>query len=209
MALTNTQSIIDKLELYAGDSTDLSSTDELDLIQKKYNQVLEEHDWEFLKKTATGTLSTSLQYVTAPADFRSFAKNYQSYKKVIYIGSNYDAYEIVPFDNRREFRDQKGYAYYDALNARIYFTRQPDTADTYEFDYLHIPTALTTSTSPIFPVRYWDALYHSALMDNDIIQLSDKARREYKENEAAYRTIIDKMVSWNATLSNNDTYGLQ
>lgn len=210
MAFTTTADIIRLFELYAGDETELSSTEEIDLANKIYNQILEEFEWEFLKKTATGTLSTSVPYVTAPADFRSFVKNYENNKKVIYVGTNYEPYEVIPFGDRRQYRNNKGYAYYDALNSRIYFTSQPTATDSYEFDYFHVPALLTVSpnSAPIFPVRYWDAIYHGMQIDNDIIQLSDKARREYAENKSRYEDILSKMSRWNATLSNQDTYGL-
>lgn len=208
--MTTTQDIINAFELYAGDSTGLSSTEELALVQKKYDQILEEHEWEFLRKTATGTFSTSVPYVSAPTDFRSFAKNYdQGTTKAVYVGTNYQPYLVIPMADRITFRNSKGYVYYDALNSRIYSTVQLTGSEPYEFDYIHVPAALTTGTAPIFPARYWDAIYHAMLLDNDIIQMSDKARSEYKENKAAYDSIMSKMSAWNSTIGNYDTYGIQ
>ena len=212
MALTNGQSIIDKFELYAGDETELSSAEELDLLNKKYFYVLNLHEWEFLKKEATGTLSTSVDYVDIAvdhADFYSFAKNHDNNQKVVYIGDNYEPYEIIPFGNRRQYRNNQGYAYYDVRQKRLTFTKQPSVADSYEFDYIYKPDDLTTATAPVFPVNFWDAIYHAMLLDNDIIQMSDKARREYQENQQKFEEIMSSMYAWNASITNQDTYGIQ
>ena len=206
MSLSNTSHIIQKFELFVGDETELSSAEELDLLQKIYNQVLESHEWEFLKKEASGTVSTSLDYLSAPADFASFIKNYDD-KRVVYIGSNYEPYYVIPYNERRMYRNQSGFVYFDARQDRITFTKQPTVADSYEFDYIYVPSALdTTSSNPVFPVRFWDILYHGMCVDNDIIQMSEKARSYQRENQTRYDQLLSNMKYWNDTISGYDTY---
>lgn len=206
MAFANTSNIIDKFELFVGDTTELSSAEELDLLQKIYNQVLASHEWEFLKKEASGTLSTSLDYVTPATDLSHFIKNYDN-KKVIFIGTNYEPYYIIPYNRRREYRNQTGFAYYDARQDRLTFTKQPAEAKAFEYDYIYVPSALdTTSSNPVFPVRFWDLLYHGMCIDNDIIQMSEKARSYQAENLARYNQLLSDMRYWNDSISGYDTY---
>lgn len=206
--LSTTSQIIEKFELFAGDETELSSSEELDLCEKIYREILASEEWEFLKKPATGTLSTSVDYVAMPTDFDRFSTN-QYNKKVVYIGDNYDPYEIIPYDERRLYRNMKGYAYYDARQNRLYFTAQPTEALSYEFDYLYTPDALTTAGSnPVFPNRFYDVLYHGMLIDNPIIQMSEKARSYQGENAARFAQILNSMKMWNKSINNKDTYGI-
>ena len=67
--------IIQKFELQVDDLTELSSADELDLLNKVYKKVLGEKPYECTKKSGSGTLSTSVPYVTLPADFLFFVPN--------------------------------------------------------------------------------------------------------------------------------------
>ena len=197
-ALTTAQDIITKFELYAGDETELSSQEEIDLLQKIYNKVCEAAEWEILKKQFTGVQSTTVPYVALPADFIQLLKNKARNQKVVYVGTNYDPYQIITFDERRNYRNQKGYAYIDMALGRLYFTKQPDSAETIEFDYIAYPPLLTTSSVLVFPSRYWDVFYFGMLLDNDIIQMNDKRRAYEKENTLEYQTILQNMRNWNA-----------
>lgn len=196
--LATVQDIITKFELYAGDETELSSQEELDLVQKIYSQVLEAGEWEFLKTAFTGVQSTSVPYIALPDDFIQMMKNQGRNQKVVYVGTNYDPYVVVTFDERRNYRNQKGYCYIDMATSRLYFTKQPESADTVEYDYLAYPAELTTTDALVFPPRYWDVIYFGMLLDNDIIQMSDKARAYEKENIISYQTILQNMRNWNA-----------
>lgn len=209
-----TSDIIKRFELYVDDMTELSSQEELDLANKIYSQICDDRPWEFLKKAATGTTSTSVSYITAPSDFAYFSENKQatdntraydgvSAPRVIFVGSTYREYKVINFSDRRQYRDQDGYVYYDAAQGRIYFTKQPTSADTYEFDYISAPTALTLATSPAFPERYQHAIYHGMAIDDDIIQRFEKARSYAGENAARYNKYLTDMRYWNAKLLNN------
>lgn len=197
-ALATAQDIITKFELYAGDETELSSQEEIDLLQKIYNEVCEADEWEVLKTEFTGVQSTSVPYVALPSNFIQMMKNKDRNQKVVYVGAKYDPYYVITFDERRNYRDQKGYCYVDVATSRLYFTRQPDSAESIEFDYLAYPPVLTTSSVLVFPPRYWDVFYFGMLLDNDIIQMNDKRRAYEKENTLEFQKILQNMRNWNA-----------
>jgi len=207
--------IITKFEQYVDDTTELSATQELDLLNKVINKICLYRPWEFLKKSATGTLSTSVSYVALPSDFSYLVENNQTTDnavgidnnaspKVVFIGSTYTPYQMVNWSDRRQYRNQSGYAYIDAVNSRLYFTLQPTVADSYEFDYMSVPTALAlTSETPTIPARFHDMLYHAMAVDDDIILRYPKAQSYAVENNARYKSYLEDMAWWNAGLQLN------
>jgi hypothetical protein len=203
--------IITKFETQVDDTSELSSTQELDLLNKVYQQVCNDRPWEFLKTSATGTLSTSVPYVSLPADFGYITENNQSTfnnddvrnnaaPKVVWVGSNYRPYQVVNWSDRRQYLNHDGYCYVDIPNARLIFTLQPTTADTYEFDYIKVATALSLSDTPLVPVRFQDMLYHGMAVDNDIILKFPKAQSYAEENQAKYDGYVRSMGYWNSNL---------
>lgn len=198
MALTTTQDIISKFELFIGDSTELSTTEEVDLVQKVCTKIYNSDEWEFLKKEATGTINGT--EISQPSDFD---RNLSVQR--IYIGTNKREFIQVPFDRRREFDNQNGYFYYDARQGKFIFTVAQN--DTYSYDYLYIPeTVDLVSSNPVMPVRFYDMVYHAMCLDSDIINLSDKARSYAQVNEAKYASILADMQSWNKKISGYNTY---
>lgn len=196
--MTNTNDIITAFELYLGDSTELSTTEELALCQKVYNKILASEEWEFLKKEATGSVSGT--DVTAPTDFDRLTSD-----QTIYLGTANHQRMVIPFQSRREYSNTKGYVYYDARQGKFVFTASEN--DTYSFDYIFVPPALTTSGSnPLLPVRFYDMIYHGMCIDSDIINLSDKARSYAQLNQLRYEEILADAKSWNKKLSGYQTY---
>jgi len=200
-----TSEILSKFELYVDDGTELSSSEELDLANKIYQAVCSYRPWEFLKKTATGSIVSG--EITLPADFAYMANNFQSTNssvntetetapKVIFVGTNLDPYRIVNFSDRRQYRNQS-VCYIDPQDSKIKFIVVP-TATTYEFDYIKIPASLTLSTSPIFPSRFHDIIVHGMAVDDFAIQLFDKARSYASENQVKYNNILKDMSYANA-----------
>lgn len=198
MALTTTSDIIQKFELYFGDETSLSSQEELDLLQKKYDEVLASEEWEFLKKEATGTISGT--DITQPTDFDRLTTDQN-----IYLGTALQQFSVIPFTNRRNFNNQNGYFYYDAKNQK--FVATTSQSNTYAFDYIYVPPALdTTSSNPIFPTRFYDMLYQMMCVDADIINMSDKARSYAQLNQSMADSSLADMKSWNKKLSSMQSY---
>jgi hypothetical protein len=200
MSLQNTSDIITAFELYFGDETSLSSQEELDLLQKKYDELLSSTEWEFLKKEATGSISNT--EITQPSDFDRLTSDQR-----IYIGSNFKEYPVIPFTDRRNYRNMNGYFYYDAKNEKFVSTFSINS--TYSFDYIYVPPALDkTGSNPVFPLRFYSALFHAMCIDADIINMSDKARSYASLNQRMYDEIVNNMKSWNIKISGFNTYGV-
>lgn len=199
--------LIAKFNLFTEDSTELSAAEELALLNSKYLHLCSLKSYEFLKKSATGTTSTTVPYITMPADFSHFSSNNQEASdgddpKVIFVGSSFRPYKIINFSDRRQYRDQDGYAYLDIVNSRIYFTKQPVSAETYEFDYICVPATLTLATSPIFPERFQDVLAYMMSVDSFIIQQYPKAQSYAPENQSKANEILENLDLWNGNLTN-------
>lgn len=140
--------IIARFRLQVDDATELSSDEELELLNEVYSDICNERDWEWLKTTHTGSTSISVPYITLPADFKKLSPNKYN-KSVVFVGTDYDEYTVIPFSDRRDYRDMDGYCYIDIPNSRLVFTRQPSTVKSVEFDYIKKPTAVAVGTSPI------------------------------------------------------------
>lgn len=200
--------LITQFELQVGDLTELSSTEELTILNRVYQRICSDRPWEFLKKTAALTQSTSVPYIALPADFGYLAPNYNysgndwySEGAVALVGSTYDPYTIIPFSDRNRYRDASNKAYIDSANNRIYFTKQPTSANAVAFDYVAAPVDLTTSDSPAFPARFHPIIVYGMAAEDFIIQLSDKAKSYAPENEKRYKEYLADMASWNAAMT--------
>lgn len=212
----NGQNIIDKFHIYTGDQSELSTQEELDLLNKVYDDTLNQLPWEFLKASVSGSLTfpgDGTATITPPANFRYFIENNQytdnsrsqennASAKVIYIGPNYTPYQIVNWSDRRQYRTSAGYCYYDARLGKIVFPVAP-TDTTYEFDYIANWDALTLTTFPIFPADFHDMLYQLMAIDSVIINLFDRAHSYQKENTEAAADMLKKLKYYNAMLQNN------
>ena len=195
----NTQEIIEMFELYLDDTSELSSVEELALANRVYKKIMLK-TYEFAKKDGTGTLSTTLPYVSLPTDFAFIPDTVSDeFPKVIYVGSNNDIYKVVNYSDRRKYTNQSNFCYIDFANQRLVFTRQPISADAYSFDYIYIPADLTLSTSPVFPVCH-EIIAHGMAIDSYIIQQFDKARSYAPENQMKYESALEYLDSYNSDL---------
>lgn len=213
------QQIIDKFHTYTDDQSELSSQEELDLLNNVYQDVYTERHWEWLKTQASGTAftdwndATSLWTISLPADFIAFAENNNmtdnTYEpdnnaspKVVYIYTNDgvpNSYQIVNFSDRRNYFNKNQYCYIDYKSKKIVFTQKPIT-QTWEFDYIAKPPALTLTTEPVFDPDFQQILVHGMAMDHEIISLFDRAHSYYKENAMNYKSYLDKMAWANAQM---------
>lgn len=199
-------------ELQVSDTTELSNSEEYIVANRVYNKICNDRPWEWLKASITGTILSDAtgHYITPPADFAFFVENYSHSQnnyatqvntapKVIFVGTNYVPYTIINFSDRRQYRNQGGFAYYDVVNNQIRFTYTP-VATTYEFDYIKAPVALVTGASPIFPARFHDIIIYGMATDDIIIQLSPKATSYAAENQAKYQSILEDLRYYNSQL---------
>ena len=200
--------IILKFHLYMDDTSELSSAEEEALFDKIYSKVMTDRPWEISKREATGTLSTSVPYVSLPTRFAYLAENanytdpntYAANGPVVFVGTARRQVRIVSWSDRGQYVNLDGYAYIDIVNSRLVFCKQPTAADTYSFDYIVFPTALTTAESPVFPSDYHSIIFHGMCVDDFIIQQSDKAKSYAAENNAMYKSYLEDMALWNSRL---------
>ena len=212
LIIMTTQEIIEDIfRVYVDDSSELSSTQELALANRIYKKICRNRPWEFLKKEATGTLSASVDYVALPSDFLYMAENNQSQQvnenidnaKVVFVGTDHRAYKIINFSDRRKYRDKDNYCYVDLTNSRLVFTKQPSSAEAYEFDYVAMPADLTLATSPVFPADFHDIIGYGMASDSFIIQLFPKAQSYSTENQIKFNEGLKDLAFYNATLQVN------
>lgn len=204
--------LIAKLEIYTDDTTELSTVEEMSLINKIYFRVLSSKPWEFLKKEWSA-VTTGASYIALPTDFDHFFENTSAsentysaqdnmWRKVVYV--NNQPYRLVNWSDRRQYTGKNGYCYVDIAAMRLYFTDSvaPSAALAITGDYIHTPAAITLTTSPIMPERFQHALYHGAAAEDMMIQLFDKARSYKTENEGLYKSYLSDMSYWNSNLIN-------
>lgn len=192
--------IILRFELQVDDSSELSSTEELALANEVYSDICNDRDWEWLKTTAAGTTSITVPYIALPANFKQLIPNKDN-RSVVFVGTDYQEYEVVPFSSRRDYRNQDGFCYLDMVNRRLYFTLQPTTAKAIEYDYIATPTALTTSTAPIVTTDQFGNLiaYGMAAKFNPIEQ-TDKNVSYQTENRVEYLRILSDLALEDANI---------
>lgn len=207
----NTTEIIAGFELLVDDTTELSSTEELALLNKWYQIVCDDRPWEFLKKEASGTMATTTT-ITVPSDFGYFVENRlmtdnsdnfdQNAKPVGILLNGIKWLQIIDFSSRKQYINRDGFAYYDARQGTLTTTYPQASGATYSFDYKAVPSDLTAGQSPAFPSRFHQMLCHAMAADDMIIQLFDRNRSYAKENSAQYFSYLQSMSAWNANLQN-------
>lgn len=199
--------IITKAQLYLDDMSELSTQEFSDLFDKMYRKVNSNRPWEGTKKEGTTTTSTSLQYVALPSDFLFLTQNANytdaseaASRPVIFRGTDYRKYEVVSWDDRRQYRNSDAHAWIDIVNSRLYFSKIPTVAEAVEYDYHSSMPALTDNDEPWFPEEYHDVLYHMMVSDDFIIQQSDKAKSYKSENDKMAKDYLEDMAWWNSQL---------
>ena len=199
--------LITKFELYLDDTTELSTQEELDLLNKVYRFWNSSHTWEGTKAEFTGTTLTSTPSVSLPSDFLYLTANnnstdssYEAGRTVIFRGANYSTYPVVSWSDRRQYRNSDGYAFIDFPNSKLTFTATPTKVEAVEFDYHAQKADLALTDTPWFPAEYQDALFHFMAADDFIIQQSPKAKSYKEENTNAALDILNNAKYWNSQL---------
>lgn len=213
------QEIIQQFEEQCDDATELSTDQELALFNRILGKIYDDRPWEFLKREATGTLSTSVPYVSLPTGFGYVLQNIQSSdnsigadfngaQKVIYTTSAYNpTYKLVNWSDRRTYYNNSGYAWIDMVNSRLYFSTTPTTTDSYSFDYKFVPTELLITdvgTAILLPQRFRPMIRHAMAIDDDMLLRFPKERSYAAENNAKYQSYMQDLTSWNARLALNN-----
>ena len=188
-----TSDIIARYNLQVDDASELSSDEELSLAQEVYDEIANDRPWEWLKATYTGTTSTSVPYIALPSDFKQISPNKDN-NSVVFVGSDYSEYKVIPFSSRRDYRDMSGFCYIDVANSRLYFTLQPTSAMAVEYDYIKRPAALTLATAPLVTTDQFGKLiaYGMAAKFSNIEQ-SEKDSSYQRENSVQYARLLSDL----------------
>lgn len=197
--------IITKFRLQVDDQTELSSDEELDLLNDVYLETVFERPWNILKTSVSGTIVNN--EITLPSNFAYLYANRnwagigeESQLPVIFIGDNYQPVYIINFDQRRQYRTSSNYAYLDYANNKIVFTMTPQFS-TYEFDYIKVPERLGLNDTPVFPERFHNKFVFDMAIKDSIIQMSDKAADLVASNRAESLRYKSAMDMWDSRLT--------
>ena len=71
--MSDAQTIIKRFELYVDDGTELSTSEELDLLNKIYREVWTDRPWESSKKPFSGVINGTT--INLPDDFAYICEN--------------------------------------------------------------------------------------------------------------------------------------
>lgn len=206
----NTTDIIRLFELYVDDTTELSSSEELALLNRVYKKILTDRDWEFLKKEKTGSISGT--EITLPLDFSHLIENTNYTDNSIAVGYNQrpvavyiddSPFMVVNWSDRRQYKNNSAYCYVDLVNNKIIFPISQ--SGTYSFDYVYNPADLTLvvlSDTPIFPTKYHPMIAYGMAVDDMIIQMFPKAQSYAGENQSKYNSYLSDMQMYNSKFYN-------
>lgn len=186
------EEISTKFNLQIDDASELSDSETLDLANDVYNEIADDRPWEWLRAAGSGTTSTTVPYIALPADFKTLMPNFEN-EQVVFVGTSFTPYQVIPYADRRSYRDQGGYCYIDVPNARLVFTKQPTAAEAVEYDYIKVHDPLEADTSPLFrPAQHKVIVFGMAAAFNPIEQ-TDKTRSYQAENQAKYDELLATM----------------
>jgi hypothetical protein len=204
-----TATIITQFELQVDDVTELSATEELVLLNRVYKKILQSRPWHFLRIRSIGTLSedTNGYYVDLPSNFFYLLESYNYNEKYmnnddgssgryILIGDVY--YPFVNYQNIGNYTS--GYAYIDVADSKIRIIGTPEDTD-YEFFYIKMPSDLVSGGSPIFHENFHPMIVYGMATENDVMQLSDKAKSYASENQRLYNHYMSDMEYWDSQFS--------
>lgn len=196
--------IIEEFGLQNGDTSDLSTSESLTVLNRVYRSVLDSKDWLFLMKKLNLT-TNGTDRIALPEDFKKFVASGQytekfidaKYPFVIFLGPEKTHYYYVNYLDREQYKDQSNYFYIDLTTNEIVFTQIPNSGLSVTGDYIYSPDDIESNTYPVFPAEYIDILVYGMTLDDFIIQLFDKARSYAPENKMKYDKRLAEMKSWN------------
>ena len=186
--MTNTQEIIDEFDKLTDDMSELSTAQKLALAERKYRDVLNDRDWEFLRSTATVTIASG--EIAIPSDFRNFAENNKTkYRFGFWIGDSF--YPVV---NMQERRTRTDLSYYDARNSKIVLADGLSlNGQSASFDYFYKPDALTVGTAPVFRSDFRKIISYMMATEHYLIDHTEKGRSQREEYKELAQDVLEDM----------------
>ena len=191
------EEIISLFNLLVDDSTELSSAEELDLLNASYQEVCDDRPWEFLKTEFSGT-TDGTTVLALPDNFSYFIEMNDDGEKIIWVDGH--GYLLINFSQRRQYKDQTGIAYFNGTN--LYFIEAPSTGLEVLGDYIKTPDDLTTATSPIFKASFHKMLAYKMAISDFIVQANLSDNNSIEQNTALYRDYLARMQYHNARVTN-------
>lgn len=186
------EEITTRFNLQIDDASELSDDETLELANEVYDEIANDRPWEWLRTTATGITSTTVSYVNLPANFRAMMPNLDN-EQVVFVGTSFTPYKVVPYADRHSYRDQGGYCYIDVPNGRLVFTKQPTDAEAIEYDYLKVHDPIEADSGPLFrPAHHKIIVFGMAAAFNPIEQ-TEKSRSYQTENQDKYDELLATM----------------
>lgn len=173
----------------------MSDEEILALLIRKWRDILIESPWSFLLKTATGTVTAS--GIALPADFSELipmehniheSRNTPT-KKGVFIGSYF--VPAIAYSARKQ-QDNADVCWWNPTNSTIEFANDKN-GSAYTFDYKYRPDSFTTTTVPVFERDMESVIVDLALLDAEVIAMSEKARSNAQMNTRRYRTNMENM----------------
>lgn len=160
----------------------------LSLLNVAKDKIEGERDWEFLKKTATGSATTAA--ISAPADFR--------YTLSMYVGTQ--PYRQIPFEQKQLFQSSANCWYFDAGNSNLYLIGIT-SGQTYYHYYIKTTDELTASVNP----TWWPTRFHR-LLGFELAEMyyaidQGERGRSWDDKMALQKELLRRsMVDWDANL---------
>ena len=191
------EEIISLFNLLVDDSTELSSAEELDLLNASYQEVCDDRPWEFLKTEFLGN-TDGTTVLALPSNFSYFIEMNDDGEKIIWVDGH--SYLLINFSQRRQYKDQTGIAYFNGTN--LYFIEAPSTGLEVLGDYIKTPDDLTIATSPIFKASFHKMLAYKMAISDFIVQANLSDNNSIENNTALYRDYLSRMQYHNARLTN-------
>lgn len=198
--------ILKQFEVYVDDLTELSTDEEYALLTKVLNSIFNDRSWEFLRKTASVTTTTT-KTAPLPVDFVSVMNNYSEnpYNNIPEIPVafvNGIPFKFVPRGMAYNFVGGN-YVTVDLVNKKVEFMKDVGTGVVVTFDYKYQPDPITSNASPIaLPDLAHRYLGQVMAIDDDIIQKTEKARSNLQANSVARAQMLRDLAHYNARFIN-------
>lgn len=157
---------------------DLTSAQEVALLNRCYTELQLHKLWNWLKETTTLTFSDG--EADLPSDFRSYTRDHNLY----YLNT---AFPVLPRDRVRD----SDYCIYKSGDKLV---KKGINQEVLELDYIKVADALTTETSPIFAASFHVMLAHLMAARLDMQEQVEKGRTYAPENLAIYQDYLDRLV---------------
>lgn len=207
MSITG-QDAITKFELYKDDTTELSSDEELDLANKILTEIYNDRPWEWLRKGFTGP-TTEVGAISLPTDFRNLMPNASDddtnpimNKIVVYVGAMQAPYTVIPMAARVKYQGLGAYCYLDIAARKLRFVDSLASGTTVTFDYQYKPADIGLNDNIPLPDGFELMVVHGMAIDDDIIQIFERARSYAPENSAKFQMYMTKLARYNNSLLN-------